>query len=63
MYDEALNKRLNKDVSVALDRYEADGFVLRVTDGSGVPIKDMPASPPGPQLSDLQFMIEVSRYA
>jgi hypothetical protein len=62
MYDEALNKRLKKDVSVALDRFERDGFVLRVTDGSGEPITDMPTSPPGSQFSDLQFMIEVSRY-
>jgi hypothetical protein len=62
IYDDALNDRLKKDVSVALDRYLTDGFVLRVTDGSGLPIKDVTAPQGGPVLSDLQFMIEVSRY-
>jgi len=59
MYDDAQNNLLNSDVSVALDRFDPDGFVLRVTDGSGKPIKDVSGQL---LLSGLQFMIEVSRY-
>jgi len=59
MYDDAQNNLLKKDVSVALDRFDPDGFLLRVTDGSGNPIKDLPGQL---FLSGLQFMIEVSRY-
>jgi len=59
MFGNTLNLSLNRAVCLTLDRFDPEGFVLRVTDGNGQPIKDMPGQP---FLGDLQFMIEVSRY-